>query len=389
MTGVVDVISFGCRLNHVESEELARRARAAGGGDLAIVNTCAVTAEAQRQALQSIRRLRRERPDREIVVTGCAATIDPQRFARLPGVARVVANAEKAPAAGALAASEGTRGFLAVQNGCDHRCSFCVIPFGRGESRSVPPETVIAAARRLVETGKREIVITGVDLTAYGADLGSDETLGTLARRLLRELPQLERLRISSIDCIEADPDLLRAFEDEARLMPHLHLSLQAGDDIILKRMKRRHARADAVDFCERLRALRPDIVFGADVIAGFPTETEDMFRRTLDLVDDCGLTHLHVFPFSPRPQTLAARMPQLARQIVRERAQRLRATGDAALGRHLERQRGRTLRVLAERGGVARAEDFTLVRTPEAPAGTIFDAMIGGHDGKALIQSM
>jgi threonylcarbamoyladenosine tRNA methylthiotransferase MtaB len=382
-TSAVEIVSFGCRLNHVESEDLARRARAAGGGPVAIVNTCAVTGESTRQARQAIRRLRRERPDRDIIVTGCAATIAPAEFAAMDGVTRVVANAEKV--SGSIAASEGTRGFLAVQNGCDHRCTFCVIPFGRGPSRSAPPAEVVAKARELVEDGKREIVLTGVDLTSYGADLGSGETLGKLTRRLLKELPQLERLRISSIDCIEADADLLEAIGAEERLMPHLHLSLQSGDDMILKRMKRRHARADAIAFCESLRARRKDIVLGADFIAGFPTETEAMFSRTLDLVEECGLTHLHVFPFSPRPQTPAALMPQVSREAVKERAQRLRELGETMLARHLERQVGKTLRVLAERGGVARAEDFTLVRMPEARAGEMFEIHVVGHDGRAL----
>ena len=383
MTGAVETLSFGCRLNHVESEALARRLRASGSGDIALVNTCAVTAESARQARQAIRRLHRARPDREIVVTGCAATLAPADFAAMEGVARVIPNAEKLASAGAVAASEGTRGFLAVQNGCDHRCTFCVIPLGRGASRSAPLAAALAEGRQLLEAGKREIVLTGVDLTSYDAH---GATLGALAVALLRELPELERLRISSIDCIEADETLVAAVGEEARLMPHLHLSLQSGDDLILKRMKRRHARREAIAFCETLRRKRPDIVFGADFIVGFPTETEEMFCRTLDLVEECGLTHLHVFPFSPRPQTPAVRMPQVEREIVRDRAERLRALGDRMLVRHLDAQKGKTLRVLAERGGVARAEDFTLARTPGASAGAMFDICVTGHDGKALL---
>ena len=391
----VDTITFGCRLNIVESEALAGEARGAGEENLVIVNTCAVTAESTRQARQAIRRLHRERPDARIIVTGCAATIAPAEFLAMEGVTRVVGNGDKslfAPAGPsfaapkALGASEGTRGFLAVQNGCDHRCTFCIIPFGRGPSRSAPPREIVARARELVASGKREIVLTGVDLTSYGGDLGGGETLGRLARLLLAELPELARVRISSIDCIEADPTLIEAVAEEPRLAPHLHLSLQSGDDLILKRMKRRHSRRDAIKFCEELRLSRPDIVFGADFIVGFPTETEEMFSRTLDLVEECGLTHLHVFPFSPRPETPAARMPQVAPQIVKTRAQRLRALGEARLARHLADQQGKALRVLAERGGLARAADFTLARTPGAIAGEMFDIRVLGHDGRALL---
>jgi threonylcarbamoyladenosine tRNA methylthiotransferase MtaB len=383
----VDVVTFGCRLNLVESEELVRAARALGESDLVIVNTCAVTAESARQARQAIRRLHRERPGARIHVTGCAARIDPQGFAQIEGVTRVDGDlAGYAAPRRAIGASEGTRGFLAVQNGCDHRCTFCVIPFGRGPSRSAPPQDVVAQARRLVGAGKREIVLTGVDLTSYGADLSERWTLGRLARLLLRELPELERLRLSSIDCIEADGDLFDVIASEERLAPHLHLSLQAGDDLILKRMKRRHTRTGAIRFCEQLRAARGDMVFGADLIVGFPTETEAMFARTLDLVDVCGLTHLHVFPFSPRPGTPAARMPQVAGGAIKERAARLRAKGETALARHLSAQQGKTLRVLTERGGVARACDFTLARTPGEEAGRLIDVTVTGHDGRALL---
>ena len=376
-----ETVTFGCRLNAVESQELAQ-AHASAREAVVVVNTCAVTSEATRQARQAIRRLHRERPDAEIVVAGCAARLDPKSFAGMDGVTRVVA--EHAPNR-ARAGVEGTRGLLAVQNGCDHRCTFCIIPFGRGASRSAPPLEAIAQARALVADGKKEIVLTGVDLTSYGVDLGEGWTLGRLVRELLRELPALERLRLSSVDCIEVDDDLVAAFAEEARLCPHLHLSLQSGDDLILKRMKRRHCRAAAIDLCRRLRRERADIVFGADFIVGFPTETEDMFAATLDLVDACGLTHLHVFPFSPRPGTPAARMPQVAPPIAKARAARLRERGDAALRRHLDAQVGRSLRLLTERSGTARAADFTLAQTPGVDAGRMIDALCTGYDGRAL----
>ncbi len=370
-----EVVTFGCRLNMVDSEELARQ----HGADTVVVNTCAVTHEATRQARQAIRRLHRERPEARIVVAGCAARIDPNAFATMDGVARVIADEQPNRA---RAASEGTRGFLAIQNGCDHSCTFCIIPAGRGASRSVEPQEIVTQARALIESGKQEIVLTGVDLTSYDAD---GLRLGGLVRLLLRKTPGLMRLRLSSIDCIEADDDLLIALAEEERLCPHLHLSLQSGDDLILKRMKRRHLRTDAIRFCETLRAARPDIVFGADFITGFPTETEDMFAQTQALVEECGLTHLHVFPFSPRPGTPAARMPQVVRDIAKARAARLREVGEAALARHLEAQRGRRLVFLTERGGVGRAADFTLARMPEVEAGELIEARVTGHDGKAL----
>ena len=405
----VEVLTFGCRLNLVESEAMRRVALAYGRSNLVIVNTCAVTAEAARQARQAIRRVKRERPGAEIVVTGCAAQIDPHQFAAMPEVCRVLGNEQKAdPASWArgsgvgvdvsniMAAkafptilSEGvedhTRAFLAVQTGCDHRCSFCVIPFGRGPSRSVPPDEVTRAAQRLTSKGFREIVLTGADLTSYGADLCGGPRLGELVNSILRAAPKLERLRLSSIDCIEADEDLVTAFASEPRLMPHLHLSLQSGDDLILKRMKRRHLRADAVRFCAGLRRLRPEIVFGADLIAGFPTETEAMFQNTLALIEDCGLTHLHVFPFSARPGTPAAKMPQVAPEIVKARAKRLRESGDAALRKHLETQTGKVLRVLAERGGVGRTKDFSRVKIGDVPPSQMIDVVIAGNDGKML----
>jgi threonylcarbamoyladenosine tRNA methylthiotransferase MtaB len=404
----VEVLTFGCRLNLVESEAMRRAALACGRTNLVIVNTCAVTAEAARQARQAIRRVKRERPAAEIVVTGCAAQIDPDRFAAMPEVFRVLGNADKAdPASWArggvrvdvsniMAAkaaptilSEGiedrTRAFLAVQTGCDHRCSFCVIPFGRGPSRSVPPDEVTRAAGRLVDNGFREIVLTGVDLTSYGADLCGAPSLGGLVKSILRAAPDLARLRLSSIDCIEADEDLIAAFAGEPRLMPHLHLSLQSGDDLILKRMKRRHGRADALRFCAGLRRLRPELVFGADLIAGFPTETDAMFQNTLALVEDCGLTHLHVFPFSARPGTPAAKMPPVAPEIVKVRAKRLREAGDVALRKHLEAQTGKVLRVLTERSGIGRTEDFSRVKIGNIPPTQMIEMVIAGNDGKML----
>ena len=408
----VEVVTFGCRLNLVESEAMRRAAEAEGRQDLVIVNTCAVTAEATRQARQAIRRIKRERPDVEIVVTGCAAQIEPERFADMAEVSVVLGNAEKsAPASWAHregprhrvddimthrrahalkvdAIEEHTRAFLAIQNGCDHRCSFCIIPFGRGPSRSVPMRDVLASVEAFAAKGFHEVVLTGVDLTSYGADLQSasrEPTLGLLVKEILRTVPRLARLRLSSIDCIEADKDLIEAVAEEKRLMPHFHLSLQSGDDIILKRMKRRHLRADAVRLCKELRQLRPDIVFGADLIAGFPTETEDMFENTLALVEECGLTHLHVFPFSARPGTPAARMPAVSPCVIKERAKRLRTAGEAALHAHLHAQIGKTLSVLTERGGIGRAEDFTPVQIGALAPGRLIEARIVGTDGRTL----
>ena len=410
----VEVVTFGCRLNIYESEAMERQAREAGHRDLVIVNTCAVTAEASRQARQAIRRLKRERPQATIVVTGCAAQIEPETFAGMPEVGRVVGNHEKMQAAtwAALAAPETgrvqvadimgvretalhlvdgmrgrTRAFVQVQNGCDHRCTFCIIPYGRGHSRSAPMGAVVEQVRALVEAGSREVVLTGVDMTGYGRDLPGAPRLGALVKAVLRHVPALERLRLSSIDSVEADADLLDAIATEARLMPHLHLSLKAGDDLVLKRMKRRHGRTDAIRFCAQVRALRPDIVLGADIIAGFPTEDEAMFARSLDLVEECGLTNLHVFPFSPRPGTPAARMPQVPREVAKDRARRLRERGAAALARHLDGEVGARRRVLVERGDVGRTEAFTLVRlAPGAPAGEMLDVTIAGHDGRDLI---
>jgi threonylcarbamoyladenosine tRNA methylthiotransferase MtaB len=418
----LEVITFGCRLNSVESEALRLRAEAAGLKHAAIVNSCAVTAEASRQARQAVRRLKRADPERLVIVTGCAAQIEPARFAAMPEVGRVLGNDEKlrpeswaalarsnslgsaeaaadkldvgdimarttlrAPVTGRLAGH--TRGFVQVQNGCDHRCTFCVIPFGRGNSRSLSVADVVAQCRALLEAGTREIVLTGVDLTSYGRDLSGAPTLGGLARTILNALPELPRLRLSSIDAVEVDDDLRDLIAREARLMPHLHLSLQAGDDLILKRMKRRHSRTDAIRFCAGIRDLRPDIVFGADLIAGFPTEDEAMFSRSLDLVAECGLSFVHVFPYSARPGTPAARMPQLPGEIVSERAARLRVAAGAAQARHLAQRIGRRLSVLTERGNTGRAEDFTLVRfASEVAAGAIVPVTGHAADGKALL---
>jgi threonylcarbamoyladenosine tRNA methylthiotransferase MtaB len=405
----VDVVTFGCRLNASESEVIRRRAGDAGLSDTVVGNTCPVTADAVRQARQTSRKHKSERPHANIVVTGCAAQTEPATFVAMPEVARVVGNADKFDPASFAAGEEKAlvndimavretashlidgiegraRAFVQVQNGCDHRCTFCIIPYGRGNSRSVPMGEVVAQVRRLVEWGLREVVLTGVDLTSYGAGLPGAPKLGRLVKQILKHVPELARLRLSSIDSIEADRELIDAFANEARLMPHLHLSLQAGDDMVLKRMKRRHTRADAIAFCAELRRLRPDVVFGADIIAGFPTETEDMFVRSLDLVDECGLTHLHVFPFSPRRGTPAARMPQVARAVVKERARRLREKGAAALIQHLDSEVGGRRRVLMESDEIGRTEQFTAVRvTPTGAPGAIVLAAITGHDGHHL----
>ncbi|WP_011582702.1 MULTISPECIES: tRNA (N(6)-L-threonylcarbamoyladenosine(37)-C(2))-methylthiotransferase MtaB [Chelativorans] len=415
----VDVLTFGCRLNAYESEVIRREAEAAGlsalEGGAVIVNTCAVTAEAVRQARQAIRRARRENPDARIIVTGCAAQTEPGTFGSMEEVDLVLGNEEKLKAHSYRAlpdfgvnqfekvrvndimevretashmvdAIEGrARAFVQVQNGCDHRCTFCIIPYGRGNSRSVPMGAVVDQVRRLVENGYAEVVLTGVDLTSFGADLPGSPRLGKLVRTILAQVPDLKRLRLSSIDSIEADQDLMRALAEEARLMPHLHLSLQAGDDMILKRMKRRHLRADSIRFCDEVRRLRTDIVFGADIIAGFPTETEAMFENSLRIVEECGLTHLHVFPFSPRKGTPASRMPQLPRNTVKERAARLRAAGDAAYARHLASLEGTRQRVLVEREGLGRTEGFTLVAVEGGKPGEIVESLITGHDGERL----
>jgi len=414
----VEVVTFGCRLNSAESEVIRREAERAGFDDTVVVNTCAVTAEAVRQARQAIRALRRERPLAKIIVTGCAAQTEPETFVAMAEADQVLGNAEKLKAASwaqaraafdlddapkaivndIMAVKETaahlvdafagrTRAFVQVQNGCDHRCTFCIIPYGRGNSRSVAVGAVVDDVRRLVANNYREIVLTGVDVTSYGADLPGAPKLGTLVKQILKHVPELERLRLSSIDSVEADSELLDALAQDRRVMPHLHLSLQAGDDLILKRMKRRHSRNDAITFCSTVRRLRPDVVFGADLIAGFPTETESMFQNSLDLVDACGLTHLHVFPFSPRPGTPAARMPQLPREVVKERARRLRERGAQALRQHLDGEIGATRRVLTESHEIGRTEQFTPVRfsMPVEP-GKILDLTMTSHDGRQLL---
>ena len=412
MSGAVDIVTFGCRLNTYESEVIRARAAEDGLENAVVFNTCAVTAEAVRQARQAIRKARRERPDAKLIVTGCAAQIDPAAFAAMAEVDLVLGNAEKsAPGAYAASAPEGrvrvndimsvretaghlidglkdrARAYVEVQNGCDHRCTFCIIPFGRGNSRSAAAGEVVAQIRRLVAQGYLEIVLTGVDISSWGTDLPGSPTLGQLVARILKLVPDLPRLRLSSIDAAEIDPDLMRCLGEEPRLMPYLHLSLQSGDNMILKRMKRRHSREDALRLIADVRRVRPETAFGADFIAGFPTETEAMFENTLDLVTAADLSFLHVFPFSPRPGTPAARMPPVARAVAKDRAARLRAQGDAALARALERQVGRTVFGLVERGGMARAEDFTEVLFEgAAEVGAIVALRITGvRGGKAL----
>jgi threonylcarbamoyladenosine tRNA methylthiotransferase MtaB len=413
----LEIITFGCRLNAYESEVMRKHAKDAGLGATVIVNTCAVTQESVRQARQAIRKARRDNPHARIVVTGCAAQVDPARFAEMDEVDHIIGNQEKTQGATFLDLGCGdtervkvndimsvketaghliegfgaqARAYVQIQNGCDHRCTFCIIPYGRGPSRSVPAGEVVAQVRKLAENGYAEIVLTGVDITAYGADLPGELTLGKLVAKILALVPELKRLRLSSIDSIEADAALFKAIAEEERLMPHLHLSLQAGDDLTLKRMKRRHSRAHAVGFCEEVRRLRPDMVFGADLIAGFPTESDDMFQNSLSLVDDCGLTFLHVFPFSARPGTPAARMRQVNGAVIASRAAALREKGVAALQRHLVNAKGRHIQVLMESGCRGRANDFTPVRIDAGEGGAkLLDAVVHGHDGSALIARM
>ena len=414
----VDVVTFGCRLNAFESDVMRVEAERAGLTDTIVINSCAVTNEAVAQARQSIRRLKRERPLARIVVTGCAAQTQAEMFAGMAEVDRVVGNDDKmrseawrrartsfeeGGASDKIAVTDIMsvrrmtpprldglqrglpRAFVQVQNGCDHRCTFCIIPFGRGNSRSVPMEAAIAQVRAQVERGHPEIVLTGVDLTSYGADLPDTPKLGQLVRQMLRGVPELKRLRISSVDSIEVDRDLLDVIASDERLMPHLHLSLQSGDDMILKRMKRRHSRQQAVDFCTQVRRLRPDVTFGADIIAGFPTETDAMFARSLDLVEECDLTFLHVFPYSPRPGTPASRMPQVESGHVKERAGRLRAAGEVALRRRLETEAGKTRDVLIESTTQGRTEHFLPVAIRGEAPGAVRRLTIAGHDGARL----
>jgi threonylcarbamoyladenosine tRNA methylthiotransferase MtaB len=415
----VEVITFGCRLNSVESEAMKTQAQAAGHQNLMIINTCAVTAEATRQARQTIRRLKRERPELEILVTGCAAQIDPAMFGTMPEVKQVIGNHEKsksetwvsladphhAPAriqvtdimeiretaTHLLDGFEGrTRAFVQIQNGCDHRCTFCIIPYGRGPSRSVPMGAVVEQIKTLINRGYKEVVLTGVDMTSWGADLPGLPKLGHLVQAILKHNPDLPRLRLSSIDSIEADPDLIDAIAGDRRVMPHLHLSLQAGDNMILKRMKRRHLREDSIEFCTDLRKKRPDIVFGADLIAGFPTETEAMFEQSQALIDECGLTFLHIFPFSARKGTPAAKMPQLPKEVISERAKQLRLKGEERLKTFLKSQIGTHHSILIEKNHIGRTENFASVRfSIPQEQGTIISARITGTNGHDLIAAL
>ncbi|MGG7580138.1 tRNA (N(6)-L-threonylcarbamoyladenosine(37)-C(2))-methylthiotransferase MtaB [Rhizobium sp. YTUHZ045] len=414
MSGV-EVITFGCRLNTYESEVMKAQAEKAGLNNAILVNTCAVTGEAVRQARQAIRRARRDNPHARIIVTGCAAQTEKQTFAEMAEVDAVLGNEEKLSSASyrslpdfGVSAEEKlrvndimsvratapqmvrhidghVRAFIQVQNGCDHRCTFCIIPYGRGNSRSVPMGAVVDQARKLVDSGYREIVLTGVDATSYGGDLPGAPTLGLLAKTLLKQLPEIRRLRLSSIDSIEADAHLMDLIADEPRFMPHLHLSLQHGDDMILKRMKRRHSRADALRFIEDARRLRPEMSFGADMIAGFPTETEEMFANAVRLAEEADIAHLHVFPYSPRPGTPAARMPQLDRSLVKDRAARLRATGHRLHQSHLDGMVGTRQWLLVENNGLAHTENFTLVTAAGLRPGELVPVTITGHNGKHL----
>jgi len=403
------IVTFGCRLNVYESEVMRAKIAESGLEDAIVFNTCAVTAEATRQARQAIRKARRDNPQAHIIVTGCAAQIDPKSFAAMSEVDLILGNEEKLKAESFAkpfglsdeervrvndimavresaahmldAFSERTRAFVQIQNGCDHRCTFCVIPFGRGNSRSVPAGEAVEQVRRLVANGYSEIVLSGVDITSWGNDLPGKPKLGNLVRRMLKLIPELKRLRLSSIDSIEADEELVQAFAEEERLMPHVHLSLQSGDDMILKRMKRRHSRQDSIDFCARLRNLRPDVTFGADIIAGFPTETEAMFDNSLKLADECDLTYLHVFPFSARPGTPASRMPQLEKAVIKERAGRLRAKGERKLHDFLAREVGATRSVLVETAERGRTEHYAPVRFSQAMRpGAIVTATVTRH---------
>jgi threonylcarbamoyladenosine tRNA methylthiotransferase MtaB len=410
----IETITFGCRLNAYESEVMKAEAQKSGLENAIIINTCAVTAEAVRQAKQTIRKARRENADARIIVTGCAAQTQARDFGDMAEVDLVIGNNDKLKAESYRSIAFGValndkvqvndimsvtetaghlidgldgraRAFVQVQNGCDHRCTFCIIPYGRGPSRSVPMGVVVDQIRRLVDNGYAEVVLTGVDITSYGGDLPASPTLGKLTQSILKHVPSLPRLRISSIDSIEADPALYEAVTDP-RLMPHLHLSLQSGDDMILKRMKRRHSRADALAIVDKLRGLRPDMVFGADIIAGFPTETDAMFENTLRFVTEADLTYLHVFPFSPREGTPAAKMPQVSRRIAKERAARLRALGEAQFAKLCAARVGKTETILVERPGMGRTEQFIPVAVERGQPGDIVRAEIGGTSPDGLI---
>ncbi|MBX4335999.1 tRNA (N(6)-L-threonylcarbamoyladenosine(37)-C(2))-methylthiotransferase MtaB [Bartonella raoultii] len=416
----IEVVTFGCRLNSYESEIIRKESTSSGLDQLKdgaiIFNTCAVTAEAVRQAKQAIRKARRKNPNARIIVTGCAAQTEAQNFASMTEVDLVLGNEEKLHAHSyrqlpdfginhseklrindimevqkiaphmVSAMEERTRAFVQVQNGCDHRCTFCIIPYGRGPSRSVPMGAVIEQIKQLTGDGIQEVVLTGVDLTSYGHDLPGKTNLGKLTSAILHHIPDLPRLRLSSIDSIEADEELIDLLAYEKRIMPHLHLSLQAGDNMILKRMKRRHLREHAIQFCQELRSKRPTMVYGADLIAGFPTETEEMFQKSLALINDCSLTHLHIFPFSPREGTPAARMPQINRRVVKMRAEKLRKAGEEAYQKHLAHLQNSMQTILVEKNEIGRTEDYTLAQIKGAKAGTIVQALIVSHDSDKLI---
>ena len=405
------IVTFGCRLNAYESEVIRSTLLDTPSEDMVVINTCSVTHEAERQARQAIRRARRENPLAEIIVTGCAAQVDPASFASMPEVDRVLGNIEKLHPASYRSAEpilvnnimsvretaghllqgfeDRARAFVQVQQGCDHRCTFCIIPFGRGNSRSVPIGQIVTQVRRLVENGYVEIVLSGVDISSYGEDLPGHPSLGQMIRRLLAHLPELKRLRISSIDCIEIDDDLKRIIAEEERLMPHLHLSLQSGDNMILKRMKRRHSRQDAVHLCNELRTLRPDIVFGADLIAGFPTETDNMFQKSLALIEDCGLTWLHVFPYSERSGTPAAKMPPIDKTIRKARAAILRDAGAGAARNYLESRIGQIEEVLIEKSNFGRTAHFAPIHVNgDIMPGKIVMARVTGMDKSKTLQA-
>lgn len=405
------IVTFGCRLNAYESEVIRSALLDTPTEDMVVINTCSVTHEAERQARQAIRRARRDNPSAEIIVTGCAAQVDPTSFAKMPEVDRVLGNIEKLYPASYTSAEpilvnnimsvretaghllqgfkDRARAFVQVQQGCNHRCTFCIIPFGRGNSRSVPIGQVVTQVRQLVENGYMEIVLSGVDISSYGDDLPGNPSLGQMIRRLLAQLPELKRLRISSIDCIEIDDDLKRILAEEERLMPHLHLSLQAGDNMILKRMKRRHSRQDAVHLCNELRSLRPDIVFGADLIAGFPTETDNMFQKSLALIEDCGLTWLHVFPYSERSGTPAANMPPVDKTLRKARAASLRNAGARAVQRYLESRIGQIEEVLIEKSNVGRTAYFAPIHVNgDIMPGKIISARVTGVAENKTLQA-
>lgn len=405
-----EIVTFGCRLNVYESEVMKSHAKKAGLQDTIIFNTCAVTKEAERQARQSIRKARRENPDVKIIVTGCSAQVNPKMYSDMVEVNQVIGNdlklkaetwgleseekvlvndimSVKETASHLLTGYEDrSRAFIQVQNGCDHRCTFCIIPYGRGNSRSVPIGVIVEQVRALVAAGYKEIVMSGVDITSYGPDLPGAPTLGQMIRRVLALVPELPRLRLSSLDPVEIDDDLWRLIAEESRFMPHLHLSLQAGDDLILKRMKRRHLRDDVIKMCERARIYRPDIAYGADIIAGFPTETEEMFQRTMDIVEECDLTFLHVFPYSEREGTPAAKMPSVDKVIRKERAARLRGLGETQIQKFLNQNMNKMVQAIVEKDNFARAENFALIKLDgQAEAGDLIPVMTKTVQGNAL----